>query len=200
MAVVQGINETDNLEGDQTIVASEPTGSQVGPDSLSYQAPEYLNSQYTPTPKPVVSAANGSRGLPNISFGSAGSNALRDKLVSAGMRYIGQPYSWGNLDCSGLVQRAYAAIGIHLPRISYQQANAGKRVGLGDLSVGDLVAWDDSSRNPGADHIAIFIGYDAHGRPRILEAPHTGANVRVRTMSTTGFDSSAWGVQMNVGG
>lgn len=187
MAVVPDINEATQPEGQQTIVADEPDNLGIGPETLGWQAPEYLRSQYDPQD----SGAPGAGGAM-----SGGSNALRDKLISAGMRYIGQPYSWGNLDCSGLVQRAYAAVGIHLPRISYQQANSGKRVGVNSLDPGDLVAWDEGPRNPGADHIAIFIGYDSKGRPQILEAAHTGTDVRVRTL---GSDEGAWGVHMNVG-
>lgn len=188
MAIVPGLDEGAALEGDQTIVASEPNHLGQGPDSLNYEAPDYLQSSYTPAPVQVPTSGPN---LGTTSFGSAGSSALRDKLVAAGMRYIGQPYSWGNLDCSGLVQRAYAAIGIHLPRISYQQANSGVKTAIGDLAVGDLVAWDEGPRNPGADHIAIYIG-----NGQILEAAHTGTDVRVRKL---GKDEGAWGVHMNIG-
>lgn len=192
MAIVPGVDQTTPLEGDQTIVASEPNHLGQGPDSLNYQVPDYLQSSYTPAPKPIALPSGAPAPGANVNFGSAGGTALRDRLVSAGMRYIGQPYSWGNLDCSGLVQRAYAAIGIHLPRISYQQANSGKRSKIGDLNVGDLVAWDEGPRNPGADHIAIYIG-----NGQILEAAHTGTDVRVRKL---GANEGAWGVHMNIPG
>lgn len=179
----------DDLEGAQTLVADEPSQTGVGPESLSYQAPAYLQSLYNPPQPDAATAASGA--LANVNF-SGSASAMRDKLVSAGMRYIGQPYSWGNLDCSGLVQRAYAAIGIHLPRISYQQANFGQRTKIGDLAVGDLVAWDEGNRNPGADHIAIYIG-----NGQILEAAHTGTDVRVRKL---GKNEGAWGVHINIPG
>lgn len=198
MAIVQQNGEVDNLEGDQTIVASEPNHLGQGPDSLSYQAPDYLASQYTPAPKPPTAPSGGAlAGMsPNIDF-SGSSSALRDKLVSDTMRYIGQPYVWGALDCSGLMQRGYASIGIHLPRISYQQADYGKKTSIKNLAVGDLVAWDEGPRNPGADHVAMFIGYDKQGRPQILEAAHTGTDVRVRVL---GANEGAWGVHISLPG
>jgi cell wall-associated NlpC family hydrolase len=189
VAIVPGIDESTQLEGQSTIVADQPTDTGALPDALDYQPPDYLQPQFTP--QPASSSAPGAPGLSNVDF-SGSASAMRDKLVSAGMRYIGQPYSWGNLDCSGLVQRAYAAIGVHLPRISYQQANYGQRSKIGDLAVGDLVAWDEGPRNPGADHIAIYIGGG-----RILEAAHTGTDVRVRKL---GKNEGAWGVHISLPG
>jgi cell wall-associated NlpC family hydrolase len=54
------------------------------------------------------------------------------------------------------------------------------------------VFWDNSSRNNGADHVAIYLG---HGR--IIEAPRPGLSVQVSEMYDS---SSAWGVRMKVGG
>ena len=72
--------------------------------------------------------------------------------------------------------------------MSYQQANYGSRVGLNKLRPGDLVAWDNSSRNNGADHIAMYIG-----NGRILEAAKPGTSVRIRKL---GHNEGAWGVRI----
>lgn len=115
------------------------------------------------------------------------------KLVRLGQSFVGTPYVWGGtspdgFDCSGLMQYLYAKIGVNLPRVSYEQARAGKRVGLDGLRAGDLVAWDNSTRNNGADHIAMYIGGG-----QILEAPRPGASVRVRKL---GNNEGAWGVRV----
>lgn len=64
-------------------------------------------------------------------------------------RYLGAPYLWGGrgslgLDCSGLVQQAFEACGVILPRDSDMQAEwAGTVVAEGEASRrGDLVFWD----------------------------------------------------------
>ncbi|MFE9039780.1 C40 family peptidase [Streptomyces sp. NPDC012421] len=62
------------------------------------------------------------------------------------------PNSW---DCSGLVQAAYAAAGIDLPRISYQQSSMGTSVSLGNLQPGDILYWGSRS---GSYHVAIYVG------------------------------------------
>lgn len=114
---------------------------------------------------------------------------MRKGVIDTAMQYIGQPYSWGNLDCSGLVQRAYAAMGVDLPRISYQQATYGRAIGREQAQPGDLVAWDNSARNNGADHIAIYLG-----NGQILEAPRTGLNVRIRNLDE---GEDVWFVDMS---
>ncbi|MFD8012720.1 C40 family peptidase [Streptomyces sp. NPDC058955] len=62
------------------------------------------------------------------------------------------PNSW---DCSGLVQAAYAAAGIDLPRISYQQSSMGTSVSLSNLQPGDVLYWGSRS---GSYHVAIYVG------------------------------------------
>ena len=122
-----------------------------------------------------------------------GVDGWRKAVVQDAMRYLGTPYVWGGsspsgFDCSGLIQYVYGKAGKSMPRISYQQANSGHRVSIKDLRPGDLVAWDNSPRNPGADHIAIYIGGG-----RIIEAPKPGTSVRVRSL---GRNEGAWGVSL----
>lgn len=124
---------------------------------------------------------------------SKGQNGWRNGIVELAQEYVGTPYVWGGdspdgWDCSGFVQWVYGQMGIDLPRVSYQQANYGERVSLNKLQPGDLVAWDNSSRNSGADHIAIYLG-----NGRIIEAPRRGIPTRIRKL---GSDEGAWGVRM----
>src|SRR5690606_15319841 len=95
----------------------------------------------------------------------------------------GTPYVWGGnsigrgLDCSGLVQQAFKAIGINLPRLAQDQMNAGRRISRSELRPGDLVAWDYSSRFQGAEHIAIYIG-----NGKIIEEPRPGRSVQISNL------------------
>ena len=65
---------------------------------------------------------------------AAGGGATGADVVDAAKKYLGTPYVFGStdpdkgLDCSALVQRAYADLGIKLPRLSSQQAKAGQSV------------------------------------------------------------------------
>jgi cell wall-associated NlpC family hydrolase len=120
-------------------------------------------------------------------------------VVDFATKFLGDPYVWGGtrpggFDCSGLLQYVLAKAGkINLPRISAQQARFGNRVGYKELRAGDLVAWDNSSRNNGADHIALYIG-----NGWIIEAPRAGLNVRKRFI---GRDlDGGWGVHIRYTG
>lgn len=109
---------------------------------------------------------------------------------------LGVPYVWGGtsysgVDCSGLVSLLYNKQGFSLPRLSADQARSGKQVPLDQLKPGDLVGWDNSSRNNGADHIAIYIG-----NGQIIEAPRPGGVVQVSDLYDTG---NAWGVAFDGG-
>ena len=104
-----------------------------------------------------------------------------DQVVAKASEMLGLPYVWGGsdpqrgVDCSGLVQSVYSSFGIELPRLSADQARAGRPVAsMNDVRPGDLIAWDNSSRNVGADHIAIYAG---HGQ--MIEAPRPGGQVQL---------------------
>lgn len=121
---------------------------------------------------------------------------LRQRVIDIARSALGVPYVWGGnslqngVDCSGLLQQAFKQIGMNLPRISWDQARQGKRVGLNQLRAGDLVAWDNSPRNAGADHIALYIG-----NGQIIEAPRPGLSVRIRTLGRD--EGDAWGVALD---
>lgn len=125
--------------------------------------------------------------------GGAASSGLGGQIAKLAISFQGTPYVWGGttpkgFDCSGFVQYVFRQMGINLPRMSFQQANSGTKIGLGSLRPGDLVAWDNGPRNPGADHIAIFLGSGL-----IAEAPSPGKPLRVRKL---GKNEGAWGVRV----
>ncbi|UMG92962.1 C40 family peptidase [Nocardioides sp. TF02-7] len=112
---------------------------------------------------------------------ATGTGVTGADVVAEAKKYLGLPYVWGGtsietgVDCSGLVQSVYRALGYDLPRVSADQARAGTPVAsLAEAQPGDLIAWDSSSRNNGADHIAIYIGDG-----KMIEAPRTGLDVRI---------------------
>jgi len=120
----------------------------------------------------------------------------RASVVEMAKQFLGADYVWGGnkvtgTDCSGFVQQVLKMAGIKAPRVSYQQAQMGKRIDISKLRPGDLVAWDNSSRNNGADHIAVYLG-----NGYIQESPRAGVKNRIRKLHA---DEGAWGVALNYG-
>jgi hypothetical protein len=110
---------------------------------------------------------------------------------------LGTPYRWGGetpgvgFDCSGLVQAAYAAAGIQLPRVAQDQYDAGPPVPLNaPLQAGDLVFFGGGPSD--VTHVGIYIGDG-----EMIDAPYTGAEVRVDSFPTT--PGSRWGSEVFVG-
>ena len=111
-------------------------------------------------------------GLPGADGGVSG-----DDVVSAAKKYLGTPYVFGStdpdkgLDCSALVQRAYADLGIQVPRLSGQQAKAGQPVAsLAQARPGDILAFDSP-----VDHVGIYLGNNM-----MIAAPKPGDHVKIQ--------------------
>ena len=104
-------------------------------------------------------------------------NTRAGLAVRAALSRLGRPYVWGatgpdQFDCSGLTQWSYARAGIHLDRTTYQQIYDGVPVPRSQVRPGDLVF-------PTAGHVQLAIGNNL-----VVEAPHSGATVRISPLPT----------------
>ena len=109
-----------------------------------------------------------------------------DSRAAAAVSYayakLGSPYVWGAtgpdaFDCSGLVQAAYRAVGISLPRTTYAQIGAGTRVSRSELQPGDLVFFYS-----GISHVGIYVG-----NGQMIHAPNPSAPVRIAPIDEMPF-------------
>jgi cell wall-associated NlpC family hydrolase len=104
-----------------------------------------------------------------------------NRVVAYARHFLGIPYRYGGtsprtgFDCSGLVRFVYGHFGIALPHSSWADLAHGRRVGRRFLRPGDLVFFY------GAGHVGIYAGRD-----RFIDAPHSGARVRISTMHEYG--------------
>lgn len=107
----------------------------------------------------------------------------RGNVVSIALAQLGKPYSWGAagpnaFDCSGLVVYCFSQIGISLPHSSRALYNCGTPVSLSELQPGDLVFF---ARGGKINHVGIYVG-----NGNFIHAPHTGAVVRIQSLSSHG--------------
>jgi cell wall-associated NlpC family hydrolase len=106
---------------------------------------------------------------------------------------LGTPYTFGGdctaphsgesahqCDCSSLMQQAYRAAGLRLPRTTAEQIHVGTAVAnITDIRPGDLIfipGSDGTRTNPG--HVGMAIGSGM-----IVQAPHTGSLVKVSALA-----------------
>ena len=106
------------------------------------------------------------------------------KALSFARTQIGKPYVWGatgpdSYDCSGLTQAAWKAAGVDIPRVTYDQVNAGTTVSLSSAQPGDLVFFYAD-----VTHVGIYIG-----NGMMIHAPKPGTYVREESIYYDGESS-----------
>jgi cell wall-associated NlpC family hydrolase len=122
-----------------------------------------------------------------VSFGGGSgsyANTVSAATERAALNYaesqLGKPYQWGaagpdTYDCSGLVMWAYAQVGVTVDHWTGFQWNEGVHIALSDLRAGDLVFFATDTNDPNTiHHVGMYIG-----NGQMVEAPYTGANVRI---------------------
>lgn len=140
-------------------------------------------SSVTASPPPGSSSVPG----PSVSAGSSAAlsslapqydSDVAQKIIDYAYNQLGVPYVWGGtttgvgLDCSGLTQNAYAAAGISIPRVTYDQINSGTHVSVSNIQPGDLVFYNNTQ------HVALYIGDN-----QVIHAPTPGQVVTIDSLT-----------------
>jgi cell wall-associated NlpC family hydrolase len=119
---------------------------------------------------------------------AAATPEARQQVIDYLKQALGTPYVWGGqgpggFDCSGLIYWAMKSAGLKPPpRLSQQQLQVGGKEDWSQLQAGDFIGYN------GGAHIAVYLGNN-----QLIEAPHTGLNVRIRDV--TDYDrKNGWGV------
>ncbi len=106
--------------------------------------------------------------------------ARRAQIVNYALRFVGNRYVWGGTsltngcDCSGFTQSVLKNFGVYLPRVSRDQANAGKAVSSADKRPGDLIFYTNSKGV--VNHVAMYIG-----NGQIVHAASRKSGIRIST-------------------
>lgn len=103
-------------------------------------------------------------------------------VVSTVRSVLGTPYAWGGdspregFDCSGLMYWAFRQHGVNIPRVSWEQIRAGRKVSRADVRGGDLVFFDTGQKR--GFHVGL-----ATGRGTFLHSPKSGSRVAESSLS-----------------
>jgi len=111
----------------------------------------------------------------------ASAAALRPGILGTARTFLGDKYYWGGrsawgIDCSGLVNLAYRAWGLELPRNADDQYAASKSVSREDLKPADLIFSAEASKPGVINHVMLYAGGG-----KLIEA--TGDSNSVREIS-----------------
>ncbi|ANP72474.1 C40 family peptidase [Cryobacterium arcticum] len=133
------------------------TTSKTAAATATASATSFADALAAATPTSTVANAGGATGT---------------DVVASAEKYLGVPYVFGGedgsgMDCSGLVQRVYADLGIDVPRLVSGQMTIGTEVGsLAEARPGDLIV------TGGGEHILIYAGNN-----QVIHAPYEGRTV-----------------------
>jgi len=116
---------------------------------------------------------------PSFTPSRGGATVSSNAIIAYASNFLGIPYVWGGtspsgFDCSGFTQYVFSHFGINLPRISEDQQNVGTFISRANLQPGDLVFFGTP-----AHHVGIYVG-----NGNMINAPHTGALIRVQTLNS----------------
>jgi cell wall-associated NlpC family hydrolase len=137
-------------------------------------------------PAPTATNAPGNAPANVDGGGGGGGGGSGSAVVDAARKYLGIPYRYGgsgpnNFDCSGLTAYVYREFGVNLPHSAEWQYTSLPHVSRDSLQPGDLVFFGSPIH-----HVGIYVG-----NGQMLDAPHTGTVVQIRTMLRNDYVGAA---------
>ncbi len=154
--------------------------------SVRWGVPSGGTTRPTASPPPVYHDPQPSEPLSDAGLAVAG------QIVATALAAMGEPYRWGGtstdegFDCSGLIYYAYTTHGVSVPRVSRDQARAGRAVArnAATLEAGDILSFANSGS--GVSHVGLYVG-----NGRFIHATASGG-VRVSRLETSDPDNRWW--------
>ncbi len=112
--------------------------------------------------------------------GGGAPHIVRTAQSQLGTRYtLGGESPSSGFDCSGLIWWAYDQHGITVPRVTKDQAYAGRAAPLNSLAAGDILVFASSSA-PNSLHTAIYVDNGT-----FIHSPNSRSHVREDSLSNT---------------
>ena len=167
------------------------TQKQKASKALSSEKTVYANLTAEQQQTVQANTVGGSGGTTTPTGGTfTGSTSTNGGQAAAfAVSKLGCPYVYGatgpcnsGYDCSGLAQAAWSAAGVAIPRTTYDDWASLPHVSMSSLEPGDLILYD------GEGHVAVYVGDG-----KIVDAPHSGADVEEISMNESWYADNADG-------
>lgn len=202
-AMIQQLSSTQSAELQEFILAARQVTAAQHTARRDEAAVASLERQRAAQKRNITRAVNAEQALLNQLTGAAQTLAAGggvtfgtytgptdtpgERAVAFAYDQLGKPYVWGATgpyayDCSGLVEAAWAAAGVSLPRTTYDQYASLPHVPMSSLQLGDLVFFD------GLGHVGIYVGNNT-----IIDAPQSGEDVELISLSSPWYASTLVG-------
>ncbi len=152
--------------------ASKSFDRQISFDPSSRNIPKKTTKQTTVTPTKTVATSTKRTVAKEETVPEEPSSLSTEKkvisshpinnIINVAKSYKGTPYRFGGttaqgLDCSGLMNLAFEAEGINLPRVSRDIAAEGFRISLHEAKAGDLVFFKTNPRRNVINHVGLVV-------------------------------------------
>ena len=141
-----------------------------------------LDSLTVPEQQTVENNSIGANGSTTPTY-TGPTSTQAEKAVAFAYAQLGCPYVYGGTgpcsqgyDCSGLVQAAWAAAGVAIPRDTYEQWAALQHIPTSAIQPGDLLYYNAEG------HVAMYVG-----NGYIIDAPQPGMDVERIPMNTAWY-------------
>jgi len=146
----------------QTLVQQRALLARLTPAQRVGTGPGKPTSPTSPTPSPPSPTPSPTPSPPSPTP-SPTSPAPVSGAAAAAVQFaynqLGCPYVWGGtgpchqgFDCSGLMQQAWAAAGVSIPRVSFDQMAGLPAVSTSELQPGDILGFN------GNEHVGMYVG------------------------------------------
>jgi cell wall-associated NlpC family hydrolase len=187
--------ETEGIQASASRLAAELSAAQAHARALQQASGHEPGSrqraaggQQTRASAPVPPAGGGGGSWASSYSLSQGASAEQGNIAANwAISQIGKPYQWGgagpgSYDCSGLTMDAWAQAGVTLLHWTGYQWPSGPHIPIGQLRRGDLLFYATDTADPATiHHVGIYIG-----NGEMVDAPYTGADVRIDSIYQPG--------------
>ncbi|WP_420400918.1 C40 family peptidase [Flagellimonas sp.] len=114
------------------------------------------------TPTITVEGSIEEAAPPKISRKEERKNTKAQSIIATAMTFSGTRYKFGGttqkgMDCSGLVFVSLKENDIEFPRVSYQMAEHGKRIKVGQVQKGDLLYFKTGKSGKRINHVGLVV-------------------------------------------